>query len=636
MSFQAKLKLSIVTLALGITLVPNVWATKAGGSAAQEATSSTTKRVSPSHMPFEDQLFTELGEIFKRFGLDENLAKVDRSTRIGSDFQCNGLLKSAKDARIRDLFSPIKAAIETLDMVSTVTMSPQGHINISLTDEVLAARATYMLVDKRLGIPRKDSQRVLLDFGGPNIAKSMHVGHLRSSIIGDSLQRLFRFMGDEVTSDTHLGDWGLHIGMVIRGIQKLHPNHPCFQDGYDASIPCPSVVTMRDLEEIYPREANICKADKAERQVARDITSQLQAKHPGYTALWQHIVDVSVKDLKHNFETLGIRFDLWLGESSVNDRIPQMVARARQQGVCVDKEGAVLIPIQQATDKREVPPVVLVKANGGYTYQTTDLATIEERVERRPNLILYVVDKRQALHFFQVFRAARLLNILPPDVQCEHAGFGTMNGVDGTPFKTRAGGVLKLEDLLKMSMEKAASLIRERAASGSAGAVFDEEESAEIARCVGLSAVKYSDLSHQRESDYVFDLDKVISFQGDTGPYLLYTTVRIKSLLQKVGSVKTEEDGKEITGPLNSEERALILTLSSLGKALGSAYAERSPTPIASHVMDTAKTFNVFYRECPILDKGRLSSSRLALAILTLRNLSLMLELLGIEAPQRM
>ncbi len=603
---------------------------------------------SPHIQALEDQLTLEVGNVFEELSLRRNLGQVSHSLHPEADFQCDGALKASRSGNPTEFFSKLKTKIEKIEGISKVSISDKGHINISVKDEILASYASYMLNDNKLGIyPRKASQKVIIDFGGPNIAKPMHVGHLRSSIVGESLKRIFRYMGDVVIGDIHLGDWGLHIGMVINGLKKRFPGIPYFKDNYNTSIPVGPVVTIKDLEEIYPIEATLCKSNKEERQKARDITAQLQEGHVGYTALWQHIADVSVADLKKNYKTLGIDFDLWLGESSVNNRIPEIVRRAKEKGISIIKEGATVIPIKEDGDKIDMPDVVLLKSNGGVTYQTTDLATIEDRMEKLdPNLILYVVDQRQGLHFKQVFRAARKLGLVSEETQLEHAGFGTINGTDGKPFKTRAGDVMKLEDLIKMSREKSLKIIKDRLISIKKKQVneeeqisnFDERESYEIADLVGQSAIKYSDLSHNRLDDYTFDLDKITTFHGDTGPYLLYTTVRIKSILQNADKFRSKLDGKEVTFPLTTEERKLILTLSRLPKALDLAYTERSPARVAQHSMDTAKSFNLFYKACPIINKrqGKLFSSRFSLAILTLKSLNLTLDLLGIKSPKRM
>ncbi len=658
MNFRTKIATSTSIFIFGSMLTTNLFAMEHDEDKFNKGRMPTAKSAGSSssvHIPPLDEQFSKaVGNVFVEIGLDKDLGQVIYSLRPEVDFQCNGALKGAKGGNRVELFNKLKEGIEKVDIISEVSISDKGHINIFAKDEVLASYANYMLHDGKLGVhPNKPVQKVVLDYGGPNVAKSMHVGHLRSSVVGDALKRILRFMGDEVIGDIHLGDWGLHIGMVINGIKKTHPDLPYFKENYDKSIPCGPVVTIKDLEEIYPREAALCKADKNdtearqqaakdERQQARDITARLQEGHPGYTALWEHIVDVSVTDLKKNYQKLGIGFDLWLGESSVNDRIPQIVKRANEKGITIVKDGATVIPVKEKGDKTDMPDVVLVKSNGGYTYQTTDIATIEDRIQKiNPTWILYVVDQRQGLHFQQVFRAVRKLGLVGENVQLDHAGFGTINGKDGKPFKTRSGDVVKLEDLITMSRDSALKIIKNRSASTDIDEEkthFEEDELNQIANYVGLSAVKFTDLSHERTSDYIFDMDKVTSFHGDTGPYILYTGVRIKSVLQNAGKLKEEEAEEKVAVPLEAEERKLILTLSHLPKALNQAYAERSPTRVAQYSLDTAKSFNQFYKACPVVDKkqGTVSTSRRALAKLTLKSLETTLDLLGIKIPERM
>lgn len=642
MNLQNKLGSSLLVFSLVLTT--NVFAMDDDFSTYDRSSKAQVSSESRNVAPLEDQLAAELGKVFEKFKLEKNLGKVIYSPRPEADFMCTGIVKIAKTDSFKELVTSLIESISKINMVASTTLSSQGHINIVIKDEELASYATYMLNDEKLGVRHQQApKKVILDFGGPNIAKPMHVGHLRSSLVGDSLQRIFRFMGDQVISDIHLGDWGLHIGMVINGLKKKNPEIPYFKDDFDPAVQYPPVVTSKDLEEIYPAEASICKDNKEERAKARDITTKLQEGHVGYKALWKHLVDVSVADLKKNFSNLGINFDLWLGESSVNDRISDVVKRAEKDGVTITTDGAVVIPVEESTDKEKVPPLMLVKSGGGFTYQTTDIATIEERVEKfHPNAIIYVVDQRQSLHFKQVFRATQKLK-MAEGVLLEHDGFGTINGKDGKPFKTRAGGVMKLEDLISMSKEKALKIITERRSAKTTSEKkpkrdFSEQESIEIAELVGISALKYSDLSHNRLKDYVFDLDKVISFQGETGPFLLYSAVRIKTILEKVAPYRLTSDGIKITAPFNSEERGLILTLSHLPRVLDLAYTERAPSRIAVHSMDIAKSFSVFYKTSPVLNKEqqKISSSRLALAILTLRNLELTLGLLGIKTPQHM
>lgn len=575
-------------------------------------------------------------ETFEAQGLDRSFGEVTVSQRPDlGQFQCNGALPAAKQAKQnpRAIAQAIVDALKEKPIFSDLSLAGPGFINISLTDEYLEEWINRIASDDRLGCARTlDPRNVVLDFGGPNVAKSMHVGHLRSSIIGDSLQRLFRFVGDNVTSDIHMGDWGTQMGMLITELRIHQPDLPYFDPDYTSPYPDESPVTIEDLEALYPQASSRCKGDPEAMEAARIATMELQGGRPGYVALWKHFVKSSVTALERDYASLGIRFDLWLGESDANPRIPAMIERLTSKGLVETSQGAQVIHLPPGPGEKEVPPLILVKSDGGVMYGTTDLATIEQRVdELGADLIVYVVDARQALHFDQLFRAARITGIAPTGVELEHAPFGTMNGKDGKPFKTRAGGVMKLQDLIQMAREQAELRMQETDVAQD----YTPEERSEIARKVGIAAVKYADLMNHRTSDYIFDLEKFTRFEGRTGAYLLYAAVRIKSILRKAAE-RGFTPGRIL--PPTERERELVLTLAGLPEAVAVTYEKRAPNYLCEYIYTLAQAFSRFFQNCHILSEENeaLRASWLALATLCLRQFEFVLGLLGIEIPERM
>jgi arginyl-tRNA synthetase len=471
----------------------------------------------------------------------------------------------------------------------------------------------------------------VIDFGGPNIAKPMHVGHLRSSIIGDCLQRLYRASGWTVVSDVHLGDWGLPMGQLISELAIRRPDLPYFDPADRSPYPEDSPVTMDDLERLYPEAAAACKADPARLEAARLATVELQAGRPGYLALWRHFHNVSAEGLTREFGSLGVVFDEWKGESDADPFIPDMIEKLKQEGWAIPDQGALIVPVELPSDSSEMPPLILMKSDGAVNYATTDVATIVERVrEHDPNLILYVVDQRQHLHFEQVFRVAKKSG-LAGRAAFEHIGYGTVNGKDGKPFKTRAGGVMKLYDLIAMSTEEALKRLNEQGLA----ADYPQEERTHVAKAVGLAAIKFADLANNRISNYIFDLERFTRFEGKTGPYLQYAAVRIKSILRKA-----EGEGHAFGAPVirSNEERALALQLLTMTEALMSAEFKRAPHLICDYVFTLAQNFSRFYTEHHILSQSDdgLRAARLGLCALTLTQIERALSLLGIEVPARM
>ncbi|MNH77293.1 Arginine--tRNA ligase [compost metagenome] len=585
---------------------------------------------------------------FAAEGVDASLARVVASDRPDlADFQSNGALAAAKalKANPRELAAKVAERLAADARLSSVEVAGPGFINLKLSDAALSQRAAEVAADDALAGASLNTpaRKVVIDYAGPNVAKPMHVGHLRSSIIGESLKRLFRFRGDIVWGDAHFGDWGFQMGLLITACGDEGLALPFMADG-DGPFPADSPVTLEDLERLYPQAAAKAKEDPAFRDRARKATAELQNGRPGYRALWTHFVAVSRTALKREFGALDVTFDLWNGESDADPLMPEMLAHLKETGLLVEDDGAQVVHVARPGETRKKkladgsvieapspPPLLVVSSEGSAMYGTTDLATILDRKKSiAPDLILYVVDERQAEHFEQVFRAAYLAGYAP-EKSLEHLGFGTMNGADGKPFKTRAGGVLKLHDLITMATDKA----RERLKEARLGDDLPEAEFEDIARKVAVAALKFADLSNNRTTSYVFDLDRFMSFEGKTGPYLLYQAVRVKSLLRKAA-----DQGVEIAPIVVAEpaERDLALTLDAFDAATADAYDKRSPNLIAEHAYRLAQSFSKFYAACPILvaPDAATKGSRLALAAASLHQLEQALELLGIQTPDRM
>ena len=582
---------------------------------------------------------------FAAEGLPEELARVTPSDRPDlADFQSNGALAAAKQAKAnpRELAGRIVSHLEGRPEIASVEIAGPGFINIKVTDAVLVERAAEVAAGPMVGASLvAEPRRVVIDYGGPNVAKPMHVGHLRSSIIGESLKRLFRFRGDTVWGDAHFGDWGFQMGLLIAALED-EGRAEAFQG--NGPFPDESPVSLEDLERLYPAAAARAKEDTAFRDRARKTTAELQAGNPGYRALWKHMHDVSMAALQRDFGALGVTFDLWKGEADADPLIPGMVRQLEAKGLLVDDQGARVVHVAREGETKTkkladgsvvtVPspdPLLVISSEGSAMYGTTDLATIvDRRNEQDFDLVLYVVDQRQADHFEQVFRAAVLAGYAEPG-QLEHLGFGTMNGPDGKPFKTRAGGVLKLHDLITMAVDKA----RERLHEAHLGEDLTEAEFEAIAHKVAVAALKFADLSNSRTTSYIFDLDRFMSFEGKTGPYLLYQAVRIKSLLRKAA------DQGAVPGPIviaEPAERDLALTLDAFSQAVAEAYDKRMPHVIAEHAYRLAQSFSKFYAACPVLiaPHAATRASRLTLSKAALDQLESALTLLGIDTPERM
>jgi arginyl-tRNA synthetase len=577
------------------------------------------------------------GSAFAGLGLDPALGTVVASQRpeLGQ-FQCNGALAAAKAAgrNPRELAEEVAAVVSGDPTVAAVSIAGPGFINVDVTDDHLAAVLGAKVGDDRLGLEMPaEPVRYVVDYGGPNVAKELHVGHLRPAIIGESVKRLIAFAGHEAIGDVHLGDWGTPMGQIIALLAERRPELPYFDPDQTGPFPAESPVTVDDLEELYPQASARAKEDAAFAEAARAATVALQDGRPGYRALWQHFRDVSVASMEAIYDDLDVHFELWYGESSVHDRIAPMIERIRAKGVIVESDGALIIDVAEPGDTKEIPPLLLVKRDGGYLYGTTDLATIEERVDDLgAGSLVYVVDARQSLHFEQVFRAARKAGIAPPGVTMEHDPFGTVNGPDGKPMRTRDGNLPRLRGLIDDAVTRAEQRLEENdLATG-----YDAAERAEIARAVGIAALKYGDLSNHRTSDYIFDLDRFVAFEGKTGPYMLYGAVRIRSILRN--AVERGLATGTILPPTVDAERALMLRLTRFEDVIARALEFRAPNHLAEYSYEVATDFNRFYEVCHILnepDPPR-QASWLGLVDLTLATLRTLLDLLAIEAPERM
>lgn len=587
------------------------------------------------------KLTNDLGAVFARAfeaaGLDPKLGAVRRSDKPAlADYQCNGALAGAKAAKRnpREIADQIVAAVKDEQMLASVEVAGPGFLNIRISDKALATSAEAVRADKEMAGAGKTPapKKILLDFGGANVAKPMHVGHLRTAVIGDTLQRVLRFLGDDVTSDIHMGDWGLQMGHLITELQDEQPDLPYFDPANTGPFPESSPVTIEDLSRLYPQASQKAKDDPERNKRSQQAVAEMQAGRAGYRALLQHFVDVSIAALKIDYGFLGVSFDLWLGEKDAEPFIPGMVEDIKSRGLAVEDDGAWIIPVEREGDTKEYPPFMLLNSRGASMYHTSDLATILDRVKTyNPDLILYVVDQRQALHFEQVFRAAGIVGYIDED-KLEHLGFGTVNGTDGKPFKTRAGGTLKLGDLTGMALEEANRKIDE---GGRLSADIGAEERARIGELVARAALRFADLQNTRTTNYVFDLDRFTSFEGKTGPYLLYQAVRIKSLLRKAAA-----DGNQ-AGEIcvqTEAERALVLALEGFDLALTLTREKRMPHILCEHVYNLAQAFAAFYGAHNIANETDpvLRASRLGLCEAVKNQLEIGLTLLGIEAPERM
>lgn len=583
------------------------------------------------------ELSAAAGAAFQGMGLEARFGEVRRSDKPElADFQCNGAMAAAKAAgrNPREIAGEIAGALKAHASVLSAEVAGPGFINLRVSDAALSARAEAVRGDAMAGAEKAaDAAVTVIDFGGANVAKPMHVGHLRSAVIGDTLQRMLRFAGDTVISDVHLGDWGLQMGHLVTELEDEQPGLVYFDASYTGPYPKESPVTIEDLGRLYPQASNKAKADEARNERSQKAVAEMQAGRAGYRALLRHFIDVSVEALKKDYGFLNVSFDLWKGESDVDHLIPALVERFKAAGLAEMSDGAWIVHVAKESDKKEMPPVMLVNSRGGTGYHTTDLATIQDRMtslKPAPERMLYVVDQRQALHFEQVYRAAGLLGLIE-ERRLEHIGFGTVNGTDGKPFKTREGGVLRLADLQAMALEEA----DKKLSAANLPADMGADERADVAKKVAVAALRFSDLMNTRTTNYVFDLERFTSFEGKTGPYLMYAAVRVKSVLRKAAEAGHAPGKVAVT---EDTERALVLQLDGFGAALLGAREKRMPHILCEHLYSLAQAFSAFYAALPIAaeaDAGK-RASRLALADAVRHQLETGLELLGITVPERM
>ncbi len=579
-------------------------------------------------------------KVFEDMGFPPEIGDVRESDRPDmAPFQCNGSMAAAGIAKKRgEKVNPRDIAAQALEALTAhpdidkIDIAGPGFLNLHPAPALISARANELMTDPKAGLTQPPKQKIIVDYGGANVAKPMHVGHLRSAVIGESIKRLLRSQGHDVIGDVHMGDWGLQMGHLISELAEEQPDLPYFDEDFSEDYPSASPVTMDDLARLYPQASNKAKSDEARMEVSRVATAQLQAGRRGYRALLEHFIAVSVAALKVGYGNLGVEFDVWKGEACVDPLIPGMIEDLKAQGIAEEDDGALIIRVNKDDEKKEMPPVMLLARSGAVLYHTTDLATlIDRKAENDPDLIVYVVDQRQALHFEQVFRAAVKAGWYKAE-QLIHTGFGTMNGKDGKPFKTREGGVLRLEDLVEIMNEAA----EKRLTESGFGSEFDAAERKDIAKKIGLAALKFADLQNQRLTNYIFDPERFTAFEGKTGPYLLYAAVRIKSILRKA---KAQNVAAGQINAIEPTERQLIFALDSFDKAATAAADKFAPHIICDHVYRLAQSFSRFYTDCPIMADGieaDVQSSRLALAELTLKQLTLGLDILGIDAPERM
>ncbi|MDE7156597.1 MAG: arginine--tRNA ligase [Lachnospiraceae bacterium] len=574
---------------------------------------------------------------FSECGYETAYAKVTISNRPDlCEYQCNGAMAAAKQYKKAPITiaNDIVGKLEGNSMFQMITAVNPGFINFNLNPEFLMNYVSEMAQAGFLGCEQtKSTKKIIIDYGGANVAKPLHVGHLRSAVIGEAIKRMNRFVGNDVTGDAHLGDWGLQMGLIITELKLRKPELVYFDENYVGEYPTEAPFTMVELEEIYPCANAKSKVDETFKETARLATFELQNGNKGYLALWQHILNVSIPDLKKNYDNLNVSFELWKKESDAQPYIPEMVRYMKDQGFTRISEGALVVDVKEDTDTKEIPPCMILKSNGATLYNTTDLATIVERMKLfQPDHIVYVVDKRQELYFEQVFRCARKTGLVQPDTELTFLGFGTMNGKDGKPFKTRDGGVMRLENLIREINEAVYNKIMENRS-------VSEEEAKETAKIVGLSALKYGDLSNQASKDYIFDVERFTSFEGNTGPYILYTIVRIKSILGKYYENNDEIiDQKEVCTAESDCEKSLMLTLARFNDMIENAVEEFAPHKICAYVYELANEFNKFYHETKILTEENQDKKKGYIALITLTKavLEQSIDILGFEAPDRM
>ena len=575
-------------------------------------------------------------EAFTKAGYEEKFARVNVSNRPDlCEYQCNGAMAAAKTYKKAPIMiaNDVVAFLKENELFSMAEAVNPGFINLKIAPAFLTKFLNEMQADENLSIEKEKAPKtIIIDYGGPNVAKPLHVGHLRSAIIGESIKRMGRFLGHKVIGDVHLGDWGLQMGLIITELKKRSPELVYFDDSFEGDYPEEAPFTVSELEEIYPAASAKSKEDEAYKNEALEATLQLQQGKRGYRALWNHIMKVSVEDLKKNYSKLHVDFDLWMGESDADRYIPDMVDYLKKNNYAYVDQGALVVDVKEESDTKEIPPCMILKSDGASLYNTTDLATIVQREEDyHPDEIIYVVDKRQELHFVQVFRCAKKAKMVEEKTALSFVGFGTMNGKDGKPFKTREGGVMRLERLIaEINDEMYKKIVENRSVK--------DENAQKTAEMVGLAAIKYGDLSNQASKDYIFDVERFTSFEGNTGPYILYTIVRIKSILNKYHGLGKDDSSAVIEAAHSKSEKDLMLELSKFNAVMESAFEETAPHKICSYIYDLANAFNSFYHGTKIMSEENetVQKSYIRLLELTKSVLETCIDVLGFSAPERM
>ena len=590
-----------------------------------------------------DLITDEVTKAFTECGYDAKYAKVTLSNRPDlCEYQCNGAMAAAKEYK-KAPFMIADEVVEKLAANPIFAMAESvkpGFLNLKIDEAYLADYVAKMQEDEgRFGCEKTEAPKtIMIDYGGPNVAKPLHVGHLRSAIIGESVKRIGKFMGHNVIGDVHLGDWGLQMGLIITELKLRRPELVYFDDAYTGEYPEEAPFTISELEEIYPTASKKSKEDEAYKEAAMQATFELQHGKRGYQALLKHILNVSVTDLKRNYANLNVSFELWKGESDAQPYIPDMVQKMKDDGFAYISDGALVVDVKEETDTKEIPPCMILKSDGASLYNTTDLATMVWRMkDYNPDELIYVVDKRQELYFTQVFRCARKTGIVKPETELKFLGFGTMNGKDGRPFKTRDGGVMRLEHLISGINEEMLAKIQENQKTKE-NLGISTEEAENTAKMVALAAIKYGDLSNQASKDYIFDIDRFTSFEGNTGPYILYTIVRIKSILNTYHGLGKDESGAVLGAAHSKSEKDLMLELSKFNAVMESAFEETAPHKICSYIYDLANAFNSFYHGTKIMSEENetVQKSYIRLLELTKSVLETCIDVLGFSAPERM
>ena len=588
-----------------------------------------------------DMISAEMQQAFEKAGYEGALGKVTLSNRPDlCEYQCNGAMAGAKQYKKAPIMiaNDVAAQLADSNVFAEVNAVAPGFLNLKVKEEFLKVYLEGMATDEKFGLDMpKNPKKIVIDYGGPNVAKALHVGHLRSAIIGESVKRIARYVGHEVIGDIHLGDWGQPMGLIIHELELRYPDLPYFDESYTGEYPAEAPFTIAELEEIYPTASGKSKEDAEYKAKAMEATFKLQSGVRGHRALWNHIIRVSVSDLKRNYNNLNVEFDLWKGESDAHDWIPDMVQYMKDEGYAYISDGALVVDVKEETDTKEIPPCMILKSDGASLYNTTDLATIKMRMaDYAPDQMIYLTDKRQDLYFEQVFRCAKKTKLVNDGTELLHIGFGTMNGKDGKPYKTRSGGVPRLENLIEEINVEMLRKIKENAELK--GYQIDEEEAVKTAKIVGLAAIKYGDLSNQPAKDYVFDVERFTSFEGDTGPYVLYTIVRIKSILAKYKEQGGNVSAAKLQNVQNSAEKALAMELAKFNATMQAAYEESAPNKVCAYIYDLANEFNRFYHETKILveEDAVKKAGWIALLNLTKDVLEACIDVLGFEAPERM